>query len=249
MHFHLPKPLHGWREFVGEVGIIVLGVLIALGAEQLVEEWRWHEQAQVTRQSLSDEIAESAGDAKEREAVEECLRGRIAELVTKLNSAAGSWRASPQALGPAADASDKGIPVAYRAPNRAWKADQWEAAKAAGMLDHLNRDEVTSYGEIYSIIAGIRGLQQQEVGMAARLSFLSFDQRLDNRSRIEALATLGELDRINAGMASLGAQLVDDIRQMHLPLDHRRIAKDLHDVLLAQRRFRGACVKDVNVDY
>jgi len=23
MHFHLPKPLHGWREFAGEVGIIV----------------------------------------------------------------------------------------------------------------------------------------------------------------------------------------------------------------------------------
>lgn len=25
MHFHLPKPLHGWREFAGEVGIIVVG--------------------------------------------------------------------------------------------------------------------------------------------------------------------------------------------------------------------------------
>jgi len=30
MHFRLPKPLHGWREFAGEVGIIVIGVLIAL---------------------------------------------------------------------------------------------------------------------------------------------------------------------------------------------------------------------------
>ena len=37
MHIHLPKPLHGWREFVGEVGIIVIGVLIALGAEQTIE--------------------------------------------------------------------------------------------------------------------------------------------------------------------------------------------------------------------
>ena len=33
MHIHLPKPLHGWRAFLGEVGIIVLGVLIALAAE------------------------------------------------------------------------------------------------------------------------------------------------------------------------------------------------------------------------
>jgi hypothetical protein len=45
MHFHLPKPLHRWRAFAGEVGIIVLGVLIALGAEQ-VAQWI-HEQNDV----------------------------------------------------------------------------------------------------------------------------------------------------------------------------------------------------------
>src|SRR4051794_16645332 len=39
MHVHLPEPLHGRREFVGEVGIIVIGVLIALGAEQLPRRW------------------------------------------------------------------------------------------------------------------------------------------------------------------------------------------------------------------
>jgi len=32
MHLHLPKAIHGWREFAKEVGIIVLGVLIALGS-------------------------------------------------------------------------------------------------------------------------------------------------------------------------------------------------------------------------
>jgi hypothetical protein len=50
--FHLPKPLHGWRQFAGEVGIIVVGVLIALGAEQLVEEWRWHERVRTSLDSL-----------------------------------------------------------------------------------------------------------------------------------------------------------------------------------------------------
>jgi hypothetical protein len=37
MHVHLPKPVHGWRLFAGEIGIIVLGVLIALGARQIVQ--------------------------------------------------------------------------------------------------------------------------------------------------------------------------------------------------------------------
>jgi hypothetical protein len=40
MRVHLPKPLHGWRAFVGEVGVIVLGVLIALGAEQMVQDFQ-----------------------------------------------------------------------------------------------------------------------------------------------------------------------------------------------------------------
>lgn len=56
MHFHLPKPLHGWREFAGEVGIIVIGVLIALGAEQLVEDWRWHERLAAAQKTIDFEL-------------------------------------------------------------------------------------------------------------------------------------------------------------------------------------------------
>jgi hypothetical protein len=37
MIFRLFRPLHGWRQFAGEVGIVVLGVLIALAAQQLVD--------------------------------------------------------------------------------------------------------------------------------------------------------------------------------------------------------------------
>jgi hypothetical protein len=56
MHFHLPKPLHGWREFLGEVGIIVIGVLIALGAEQVVDDWQWHRKVGAVRKALMSEL-------------------------------------------------------------------------------------------------------------------------------------------------------------------------------------------------
>ena len=56
MHFHLPKPLHGWREFLGEVGIIVIGVLIALGAEQVVESIHWRESVSQMRQAMRSEL-------------------------------------------------------------------------------------------------------------------------------------------------------------------------------------------------
>ena len=101
MHFHLPKPLHGWREFAGEVGIIVIGVLIALGAEQVVSALHDRREAQLTRRALADEIAVSAADAVERVALEDCLRNRIGELAAKLNTTNGRWTADPMKLGQA----------------------------------------------------------------------------------------------------------------------------------------------------
>jgi hypothetical protein len=59
MHFHLPKPLHGWREFVGEVGIIVIGILIALGAEQVVETVHHRSQVHEMTDKLHAESVEN----------------------------------------------------------------------------------------------------------------------------------------------------------------------------------------------
>ncbi len=36
-HVHVPKPLHGWKAFCNEIAVIVIGVLIALALEALVE--------------------------------------------------------------------------------------------------------------------------------------------------------------------------------------------------------------------
>jgi hypothetical protein len=80
MHFHLPKPLHGWREFVGEVGIIVLGVLIALGAEQVVEAIHGDAQVRLFRGAVNNELAYDLGSYKQRLMLGSCVRARLAEL-------------------------------------------------------------------------------------------------------------------------------------------------------------------------
>ena len=72
MHFHLPKPLHGWRVFVGEVGIIVMGVLIALGTQQMVEEFHWREEVRLTEEALTNEIALSLVSVAEKQMLGAC---------------------------------------------------------------------------------------------------------------------------------------------------------------------------------
>lgn len=51
-----PVPLKGWRVFAGEVGVIVFGVLLALGAQQAVQEWQIRGDVQAFRQTIDHEI-------------------------------------------------------------------------------------------------------------------------------------------------------------------------------------------------
>jgi hypothetical protein len=43
LDIHKPKPVHGWRELFSEIGVIVIGVVIALSAKQLVEALYWRQ--------------------------------------------------------------------------------------------------------------------------------------------------------------------------------------------------------------
>jgi hypothetical protein len=80
MRFHLPKPLHGWREFVGEVGIIVIGVLIALGAEQFLEGLHDRHVAAQSRRDVREEVATDLGFYQQRLAESSCISTRLAQL-------------------------------------------------------------------------------------------------------------------------------------------------------------------------
>jgi hypothetical protein len=80
MHVHLPKPLHGWRAFAGEVGIIVLGVLIALGAEQFVESLHWRHQVYETRKAIDAEVSHDLAALQFRLKQRDCVTRRLAEL-------------------------------------------------------------------------------------------------------------------------------------------------------------------------
>src|SRR5213596_1416401 len=98
MHFHLPKPLHGWRAFAGEVGIIVVGVLIALGAEQVVERIHEGNIAVETRRTIKAEFDSDLTSLALRSIAEPCidrrlkaLRSIVAEWETKGHFVTPQW--------------------------------------------------------------------------------------------------------------------------------------------------------------
>lgn len=100
MHFRLPKPLHGWRQFAGEVGIIVVGVLIALGAQQLVSSNHERRAAAEANESIRAEIGTNLADLAKRIRTGSCIQARFQEISRFLDGATkGHAPFTPQWIG------------------------------------------------------------------------------------------------------------------------------------------------------
>lgn len=249
MHIHKPKATHGVREFLSEIGVIVVGVLIALAAEQLVELATWREQSRLTEEALNQELVLAATQSVERIAVAQCLSDRIEHLTGKLRQQDLAWRADPMLVNAQlAEAVKLATPAAYRAPSREWYTGAWETAKASGVLNHMPRNTVAGYTKIYAEIEIERQTETFEFQTAPELAYLSFDTELDPQARRQAVSTLGKLDSANGNLVQGGRQILDRIKAMHLNFDRRGVATQVREALAVQRAFRGSCVRDVVAD-
>ena len=253
MRFRFIRPLHGWHEFIHEIIIVVIGVLLALAGAQAIEDWRWQSQVRSTRRSIATELATAATQGAERISIEDCQRNRIGELAGKLHSSNGRWAADPM------PGEATAIPIPhwdvrsfrriYSVPLVGWSQDAWDTAKSSGVVDHMSHDEVASYSDIYGAIAAIRQYQDDELKAEASLSYLSTDQQIDNGSKIEALGKLGQLDALNSVNAGLSSLIMDEVGALHLDVDRSRFDKELQETLAGERRYYGACVKDVQLKF
>ena len=238
MRFPFLKPMHGWRAFAGEVGIIVIGVLIALAAQQAVETWRWQQDVERTREDLDDEILYNVALGAERIAVDQCLRERLRLVSAAVAGSNGQWAPLPPV---GTNLLKPTLPLVYRAPNRIFTTDVWEQAKANGVLRHMPPLDVQTYSSVYSQIADLREHNAEEQRLTPALSFLGFAGRLDPSSRERALTVLASLDMHNSWMLVIAQQVADVAARSKRRLSDaaKRDARETFDV---QREVRGACV-------
>ena len=135
MHFHLPKPLHGWRALVGEVGIIVVGVLIALAAEQLVEFVRDRTQVRHGEELLKDNFARFVTYSAELDAYAPCLTARSSEVRQLIDRSAATHRLPN--VGP--------IPQVSARP---WQIDTYDAMVTSQAITHVAHTQAVLYSRI-----------------------------------------------------------------------------------------------------
>jgi hypothetical protein len=140
MRFKLPKPLHGWREFVGEVGIIVLGVLIALGAQQVVETIQTQQRIKETRAALDAELSRNLAAFEWRVSQRGCLRPRVDEL--------NRWATAMAAGQPVAFKQEITPPRYFTINKTVWQASEND-------LGEMPVETKLDYANIYSALEAL----------------------------------------------------------------------------------------------
>jgi hypothetical protein len=158
-HFHIPKPLHGWREFAGEVGIIVLGVLIALGFEQLVQSLHQRLIANQAREAIRAEVRENLWWLEFRAGQEPCIDSTLSQLETVLTHARNG-QATPRIM-----------KVDLAVPSKITSL-RWDANAEAGRASLFSGDEQRILGNIYQTTAQFRISQEEEQTAWARIGFV-----------------------------------------------------------------------------
>lgn len=159
MHFHLPKPVHGWREFAGEVGIIVFGVLIALGFGQLAQSLHDRSSAEDAREAIRAEVRENLWWLEFRKNYEPCVNQMLGQL--------GDILAKARNGEPTPLITDVRLPSHSKITSLRWSANA-----QAGRASLFSGQEQRLLGNMYFTTEEFRADQEQEDEVWAKMGFV-----------------------------------------------------------------------------
>lgn len=241
----IPKPVNGWPAFGWEIGVVAIGVALAIGVERLVTRYNWNEEAKQASVAINAELFEHQLDAVERLAVQPCLKQQLGVLYQKLlDHPGGKWTGMPMPVRQQGrtGAQQRVAIAAYRAPERFWLSEAWETARSSGALNHLPQSSVIQYSNAYHRGRQMLALQAEESTAAAKLSALAVDGVIDPQSRIQLLGALEATDRANAYMEIAAAQELVLLRRLLKHQLNDAADRAIANRLAIQRDFRGPCV-------
>lgn len=146
MDVHKPKPVHSWRDFLVEIGTIVIGVTIALAGEQIVEAFHWRNVVDAQRQILRSVVEDNLGAVKARAVQQTCVDARLAQLKTVFERHAA------------------GEPLRMKGPvgrpqNSSIGDEIWRLAVQSEALNHMPLDERAAFAGAFSNYTNLLALR------------------------------------------------------------------------------------------
>jgi len=218
----------------------VLGVLLALLAQQWLDNQAQRRQLRFTEEHLRGEVLVSAQNAFERMALYNCLKTDLTDLSERLNRPGDRWEAVPlRRHGPSVP---RAVPAVYIAPLRPWGSAAWDTAVASNSLLYMPMDRVAAYARVYEAIVKLREIQNHEFHSASRLSLLSSSRGMTPEMRASLLSDLGVIDANMNFMEIISQEFPHMLRDLSFLLSAEERAGFAARIQTSVEK-RGACVQ------
>jgi hypothetical protein len=214
MEVHKPKLVQNWRELFKEWGIIVLGVLTALLAEQAVQSIDWRHKVTVADSEMSNELSTSDGpQAYVRVAIHDCVDARLDDIRKAVES--GDRLRSRRLID------------SFWLPSRTWDSLAHESAMASDVASHMAHDKMFQFRIAYEMIPAMERLGERE--LVDRASLRAIPARggaLETSEKLAALDAVEALRIDNDTMDRESQFILQHIAKVGLGLDRAFVRRD-----------------------
>jgi hypothetical protein len=229
MDIHKPKPIHGWKDLLKEVGVIVIGVLIALSAEQVVQALDWREKIHRADIAMRDEIAADDGpQVLERLALTDCIEASLRTIRSEVEGGAGRAEVLA-AIG------------RYGVPGHTWDSQAFDSARTEGVTLRGDVRHVGWWNVIFYTMPSLDRTNERELDDAAPLSAISrVGGPLTEAEKDRILLAVETLSRHDRRMTAKAGQVQVGMQQLHIAIEPHAEQRELD--ILAQTPGAGACI-------
>lgn len=227
------KPWRDWRENVRELAIVVTGVLIALLAQQLVQDWEWKQKVAAAERAMRHEMLWDNGpQLYQRAVMHPCAVQRLDAIRTAVEG--GKARRDIAAL-----------IDSYWAPYFSYDSIARDAANTLEVASHMPADRMDLYAIVYTQMPPMTRNSEREATDLAQLralnrsgGALSPTEQDKVLSAVEALRSDDHLMWLVSGWS------MPRLRELG-PLDADRV----RDMLENARDHYGDCIKPLPANF
>lgn len=222
--------------WLGELLVVVFGVLIALYAQQWASDRQSRQAASDAERRIRAEIFENAFFAAERIALHQCLQQRLAQIAERLNEGASDWKSF--AYGYTDDDLFR-VRRVYRMPSRDWIDDAYRGALSSGALDSVAPERRAQWSALYRSFTNSEQINLQENERSPEIDSLWLDGEVIGNDRRRLLQTVAKLDRDNGLITLIARQSFEQMKE----LGYRTTAdeqRELQDTLTGPEALAGA---------
>jgi hypothetical protein len=236
MEIHKPKPFHNWREFLTEIGVVVLGVGIALAAEQSVEALHWQGRIADARRAMTAELRDDDGPQAYIRIATQACRSRAIDAIRSAVVAKARRRDIAQLVAR--------YPLGS-APT--WDSVAWNTLQSSDVASHISPEELRRWSLPYAWMPRLDSTNLQEVREWTALQPSGLTDAYLSASEVEtmlaAIARLGEDNRslatdsgrLLSGMLANGVSLTSDQKRRMLEAARQRFADCVIEPSIAAR--------------